>query len=162
MEKLEIKLKGIEPSPGTYVLVVELKQPERIQVGRLGLITFKSGTYFYIGSALGPGGLTGRIHRHLRPESQKRVHWHIDALTSRGSISDIWWSICPERHECVWAEILSMAGDRIPPGFGASDCRCAGHLVWQQDADNVNKAWEALRGYVGSKLCRVRSIETAT
>lgn len=161
MEKLDTKLKGTGPSQGSYVLVVQLEQLRRIKVGRLGIITFRTGTYLYAGSALGPGGLSGRIHRHLRPESQKRSHWHIDALTSQGSIMDIWWSVNPQRQECAWGEILSTVGDRTAPGFGASDCRCAGHLVWLHDAESVDRAWDALRGHVGSKLHRVRSTETA-
>jgi len=160
MEELDTKLKGIGPSLGTYVLIVQLDQPKRIKIGRLGIINFKSGTYLYIGSALGPGGLSGRIHRHLRSETQKRSHWHIDTLTSQGSINDIWWSVSPQRKECIWAEILSMAGDGTTPGFGASDCRCESHLVWLQDADGLNKAWYALRGHVGSKLQRVRNTKT--
>ncbi len=161
MVELDTKRNGIGPSQGTYVLVVQLDQLKRIKVGRLGFITFRTGYYLYAGSALGPGGLSGRIHRHLRPESQKRSHWHIDALTSQGSITGIWWSVSPQRHECAWSEILSVAGDRTAPGFGASDCRCAGHLVWLQDAESVKRAWDALRGHVGSKLHRVRSMETA-
>jgi Uri superfamily endonuclease len=160
MEKLDTKLKGIGPSPGTYVLVVQLDQLKKIKVGRLGTITFMSGTYLYAGSALGPGGLSGRIHRHLRPQSQKQFHWHIDALTSQSSITDIWYSASPQRQECVWGEILSMVGDRIAQGFGASDCRCAGHLIWLQDTRGVNSAWETLRGHVSSKLHRVRNTQT--
>jgi Uri superfamily endonuclease len=162
MEELRAKLNEVGPSQGTYVLVFLLDQPRRIKVGRLGNFTFKPGTYLYTGSALGPGGLSGRIHRHLRPESQKRSHWHIDALASKGSLIDIWWSTSPRRQECAWGEILSMAGDRSVPGFGASDCRCAGHLVWLQDAKSVDRAWDALSGHVSSNLHRVNNTETTT
>jgi Uri superfamily endonuclease len=162
MEELETKSNKIGPSQGTYVLVVKLDRLKRIVVGRLGNITFKPGTYLYTGSALGPGGLSGRIHRHLRPESQKRSHWHIDAFTSQGAITDIWWSVSPQRQECAWGEILSMAGDRSVPGFGASDCRCAGHLVWLQDAESVDRAWDALSGHVSSNLHRVNNNETTS
>ena len=162
MEKPATKLKGIGPSQGIYVLVVQLDQPKRVEVGRLGIINFMPGYHLYTGSALGLGGLSGRIHRHLRPQSQKRPHWHIDALTSQGSITDIWWSVSPQRQECTWSEILSMAGVRTPPDFGASDCRCAGHLVWLEDGESVHRAWDVLRGHVGSKLHRVRSTEIVT
>lgn len=160
MDELDTKFNIAGPSQGTYILMVQLDRLRRIKVGRLGSITFRIGTYLYAGSALGPGGLSGRIHRHLRPESQKRSHWHIDALTSQGSITDIWWSVSPQRQECTWGEILSTVGDRTAPGFGTSDCRCAGHLVWLQDAESVDRAWDALRGHVGSKLRRVSSTET--
>ena len=160
MEELDTKLKGIGPSLGTYVLIVQLDQPKRIKIGRLGIINFKSGTYLYIGSALGPGGLSGRIHRHLRSETQKRSHWHIDALTSQGEITEIWWLECACHLECTWAEGLSKVGDRSALGFGSSDCRCAGHLVWFQDTFEVESAWVSLREHAGVKLRRVRNSET--
>jgi hypothetical protein len=68
-------------SRGTYVLVLQLYQLIKIEIGRLGLISFEPGYYLYTGSALGPGGLSGRISQHLRQKTQKRSHWHIDALT---------------------------------------------------------------------------------
>ena len=162
MEELDIELNGIGPARGTYVLVVQLNRLKRIKVGRLGIITFKSGCYLYTGSALGPGGLSGRIHRHIRPESHKRSHWHINALISRGIITDVWWTMSRQRQECAWGEILSMTGDRTAPGFGASDCRCAGHLVWLQDAESVDRTWDALSGHVSSNLHRVNNTETTS
>ncbi|HEY44460.1 MAG TPA: GIY-YIG nuclease family protein [Anaerolineae bacterium] len=150
----------IGTSRGAYVLVIQLDQLIKIEIGRLGFVSFGTGYYLYTGSALGPGGLSGRIHRHLRHESQKRSHWHIDALTSRGEITEIWLLGCAYHLECTWAEILSKVGDRSVLGFGASDCGCAGHLVWLQDACEVERAWEGLREHVGVKLRRVRNTET--
>jgi Uri superfamily endonuclease len=156
MEKLDTKLKEIGPSLGTYVLVVQLDLLERINIGRLGILNFEAGYHLYVGSALGPGGLGGRIRRHLRPDSEKRSHWHIDALTSRGSVTEIWWFVGPERQECDWVDILAKVGDRIHRGFGASDCRCAGHLVSLPDSNGKEAAWDTLRGHLGSKIQRVQ------
>lgn len=50
---------------GTYVLVIRLREPQEISVGRLGVFPFHHGYYVYIGSAFGPGGLKARIRRHL-------------------------------------------------------------------------------------------------
>jgi len=61
---------------GTYALVVALDRSQHITIGRRGGFHFPAGFYIYIGSALGPGGLSARIGRHLLAE--KRLHWHID------------------------------------------------------------------------------------
>lgn len=70
---------------GTYALIVELKEEEEIEVGRLGVLSFKRGYYAYIGSAM--GGLDGRIGRHLRKDKNK--HWHIDYLLEKGAVRTV-------------------------------------------------------------------------
>ena len=106
-----------------------LLQPHTLTVGRLGAFEFSPGSYVYVGSALGPGGLRARVARHLRAE--KRPHWHVDALTAIAPVSEVWWAISPDRMECEWARALAnLPGVTIPiPRFGASDCRCPGHLL---------------------------------
>jgi Uri superfamily endonuclease len=113
--------------PGTYVLVLELAQECTLVVGALGAHRFPAGTYLYVGSACGPGGLRGRLAHHLRPV--QRPHWHVDYLRQFAVVREIWYSTEPEPRECRWAAVLAAAGFRTPmPGFGASDCRCAAHL----------------------------------
>ena len=70
---------------GSYLLLIELKDKETIQIGKLGKIDFMKGFYVYIGSAI--NGLEQRINRHLRKE--KKLHWHIDFLlkSAGGNIS---------------------------------------------------------------------------
>lgn len=112
---------------GSYALVLQLDQPVRLDVGRLGTHVLRPGTYVYCGSAL--GGLRGRIARHLRAE--KRLHWHVDYLLSVARIVDVWVCEAPERLECRLAAHLSSLphASQPVPGFGASDCGCRSHLL---------------------------------
>lgn len=114
---------------GSYVLILLLPQADSIQVGRLGRFRFPTGWYAYAGSARGPGGLAARIAHHLRPA--EHPHWHIDYLRARARPVDVWYALGERRRECIWAQALTeLAGAYVPaPRFGASDCRCATHLV---------------------------------
>jgi Uri superfamily endonuclease len=117
---------------GTYVLALWLVARRLISIGCLGWYAFPAGWYLYVGSARGPGGLRARLerhHRHLGPG--KRVHWHIDYLREHCAWRGAWIRPSDERLECAWAQRLAgLPGARlVVPGFGASDCRCAAHLV---------------------------------
>jgi len=116
---------------GVYVLIFKLETPLELQVGRLGRHTLPAGTLLYVGSAFGPGGLRARLAWHLK--SQKRIHWHIDALTSVILPVAYLCDASGRRLECQWAQHLAdLPGAFIPvPGFGSSDCRagCAAHLI---------------------------------
>ncbi len=112
------------------MLVLHLPGPRRLAVGKLGEFEFPSGYYLYAGSA--QGGLRGRVLRHLR--AGKKLHWHIDYLNSGESgaaVTEVWWRVGRKRLECQWAAAaLRLPGASMPaPGFGATDCRCASHLV---------------------------------
>ena len=63
-------------APGSYLLILHVAHPAAIVVGRFGKVAVASGWYLYTGSALGPGGLRGRLRHHLQPAP--RPHWHID------------------------------------------------------------------------------------
>ena len=142
---------------GTYVLALRLLdgRAQEIEVGRLGTFLFPAGWYLYAGSALGPGGLRARLGRHMRrldgsapfPPGEggfgwassgskrpgaKRAHWHVDYVREAADWSGAWASDSRQRRECDWAGALRglPAAALVAPGFGASDCRCAGHLVW--------------------------------
>lgn len=143
---------NLTTSPGTYLLHIHLPQLTQISVGRLGVVTLCPGTFFYIGSALGPGGLRGRIGRHLRSGSNKRRHWHIDALTSSSDITEIWW-VSENRHlECTWSAVLEGIGTRPIQGFGASDCSCPSHLIYMENAEAIAQARDALEEIMQDKL----------
>ena len=115
--------------PGTYVLILRLPRLATIAVGRLGRFQFPPGWYAYVGSARGPGGLAARVARHLR--SPKPLHWHVDYLRAAARPEQVWYAAGIRRRECAWAAALSdLPGASIPvPRFGASDCRCPGHLI---------------------------------
>ena len=95
-------------------------------------VFLKRGSYIYVGSAFGAGGLSSRIHRHLRRD--KKQHWHIDQVTSK--------DICQfhgvvaftnEKIECEIANSLSKNGEITPiKDFGNSDCRenCISHFLY--------------------------------
>ncbi|MDN3517735.1 GIY-YIG nuclease family protein [Aquisalimonas lutea] len=113
---------------GTYVLVLRLERGCVCRVGRLGEVAFPQGTYCYVGSAFGPGGLRARLQRHARPPG--RCHWHVDYLRAVAEVARAWFLPGPRRHEHAWARALaaSSALELAVPRFGASDCDCPGHL----------------------------------
>ena len=114
--------------PGTYGLIFSRPAAGWIQVGKLGRFEFPAGFYVYVGSALGPGGLAGRLGRHLSQE--KRTHWHVDYLSREVTLVEIWYAPGEEIREHDWAAAAGrLPGARIAAaGFGASDCRCPAHL----------------------------------
>jgi len=122
---------AIPAQPGVYLLLLHVAQPFTIEPGRLGRFVLESGWYGYVGSAWGPGGLAARVGRHLRLASAKRARWHIDWLTAQASIVQVAWSVGTPRRECAWAQALQIAAAAaiVIPGFGASDCACAAHLL---------------------------------
>ena len=93
-------------------------------------MTARPGWYIYIGSAFGPGGVRARVHRHRR--RAKRTHWHIDHLRKITTLVEVWYTHDPTPREHDWARALAASpGATIPlPGFGASGCRCATHLLF--------------------------------
>ena len=119
----------LESEPGTYVLWLRLDRDTRVRVGRLGVLPFAAGTYAYVGSALGPGGVRARLGRHFTRHKSRR--WHIDYLRSVSRVAGAWVSYGTRRCEHHWAVALSeIPGAQLPAaGFGASDCGCRTHLI---------------------------------
>ncbi len=121
--------------PGTYASILHLPAAKWIQVGKLGEFRFPGGYYAYVGSAFGPGGLAGRLSRHValanknKPASQP-LHWHIDYLSQEARLVEIWFSQQAAQREHTWAGLIErLPGASIPAlRFGASDCRCRSHL----------------------------------
>jgi Uri superfamily endonuclease len=128
-------------APGTYLLLLQLAEPAAVQVGQLSRLGLQPGWYVYVGSAL--GGLGPRLRRHARLD--KRHHWHIDALRDVSTLVAVVARPGPERLECAVAEHVSARpGARRPvPRFGASDCRCAGHLIHFEERPDLDldDAW---------------------
>jgi Uri superfamily endonuclease len=127
---MEIKRLAVEdanalpPLPGSYILILRAEQRAEITVGRLGSVRVAPGWYLYTGSALGTGGLRGRVRHHLRPVT--RPHWHIDHLRQVCVVVEIWYTVDTRRREHDWATLLGQSATPIP-GFGASDCSCRAH-----------------------------------
>ncbi|MHA1521425.1 MAG: GIY-YIG nuclease family protein [Promethearchaeota archaeon] len=118
---------------GTYMLVFRLWESIQAPIGALGMITFQTGFYIYVGSAMG-GQLFQRVHRHIKPSSMKKVHWHIDYLLEAAahklSLEKIFLYPSMERWECNMAKLIRLKSDGIIEGFGASDCPCTSHLFY--------------------------------
>lgn len=117
--------------PGTYALVVRVDASAEVEIGRLGTFQVPEGYYLYVGSAL--GGLRQRLARYEgRP---RRQHWHIDYLLPYARVLRVWSFPSTDRLECAWARAaLRIPGARVLiRKFGASDCRCTGHLFHFRD-----------------------------
>ena len=113
---------------GTYVLVLRSSIHRRLAIGRLGPLVLEPGTWLYVGSAFGPGGLRARTNRHRTKHTGRR--WHIDFLKPWVRLAEIWFTEDPVHREHEWANWFgSNEGLHTPlPGFGSSDCRCRSHL----------------------------------
>jgi len=106
-----------------YLVFSKLDKKKNIEIGALGQISFKPGTYIYVGSAM--NSAEKRIERHFSEVENK--HWHIDYFTAETEQTD--YFILPEKseYECIMASILSEFCTPID-SFGASDCSCDSHL----------------------------------
>jgi len=138
----------MENEKGTYVLLIELKKDDEIEVGKLGVLKFKRGYYAYVGSAM--GGLDARIGRHMR--KNKKKHWHIDYLLEESKVMTVFF-IEGERRECSIASYMKDEFSGVPH-FGSSDCKCNTHLFYSESAE---KMINTLRN-IGMKERRERSI----
>lgn len=115
------------PDSGLYILWLTLPRPIRIPVGRLGTLALPAGLYAYVGSA--QRRRSARIARHLRPDKPRR--WHIDYVRPYGRVVAVSLVDGSREEECRLAQRLAdLLGARVAaPRFGASDCRCPGHLL---------------------------------
>ncbi|MDY6794328.1 MAG: GIY-YIG nuclease family protein [Actinomycetota bacterium] len=116
------------PPDGVYVLVVGACGGERIHVGAWGVLELERGWYAYVGRAR--RGLGARLARHFRREG-KTLRWHVDYLL-RGTRLEEAWVFPLEAGECETARSLEEGGASREglERFGASDCRCSGHLLF--------------------------------
>jgi Uri superfamily endonuclease len=108
--------------PGTYVVFFRLTRPKkRLTIGALGTFDFPAGTYAYLGSAFGAGGVRNRTGRHLTPGTKKK--WNIDWLKPHCTPLAVWWTHDRRKVEFGWASILgALPGAGCPvKGFGAAD-----------------------------------------
>lgn len=129
MAQLAVDAADMLPAaPGSYILSLRAKHTATITVGRLGDVRILPGWYLYTGSALGAGGLRGRVRHHLRPVT--RPHWHIDYLRQACTVLEVWYRVDVRRWEHLWAAALGQSATPLP-GFGASDCHCQAHAFHQ-------------------------------
>jgi len=112
---------------GIYVLIIKICNPISIKVGALGVISFQTGLYAYVGSA--QNSIETRVKRHLRKE--KRLFWHVDYLLAEDAaeVAQVYVLEGKKTCECQIAQLLSQHGQAVA-GFGCSDCRCTSHLYF--------------------------------
>ncbi|MFN2283508.1 MAG: GIY-YIG nuclease family protein [Anaerolineae bacterium] len=129
---LEIPDASLTTAPGTYAIGLRIPAVVHCTIGALGDWTLPAGLYCYVGSAWGSGGLAARVRRHLRGGTVRR--WHVDYVRACATPIAMW--LAPyDRCECAWAAYLleSQEVRVIVPRCGASDCRCAAHLLYCDD-----------------------------
>lgn len=153
---------------GVYQIVMYLRRPLTVAVGRLGRVTLPAGWLVYTGSAR--RGLTARVARHLRRNKPPR--WHVDTLTNHPAVAlQAAWCYpasdgAPAPGECeLQRATAALPGARVPvPGFGATDCAegCGAHLLAFSAPPPLPPPGLALarveRGSVASWPARRRSI----
>jgi Uri superfamily endonuclease len=117
---------------GIYLLLLRLDESQRISIGRSGTRHFARGFYTYVGSAL--NGLEARVNRHFN--RNKKHHWHIDYLLDKARIYDVILIPVQAKLECALAGALK---ENLPCicRFGSSDCRCAGHLFFAEEGNEM-------------------------
>ena len=142
---------------GTYALILRASRARSIRAGQLGHLKVRRGTYVYVGSAFGPGGVLARVRHH---EGISRApHWHVDYLRPAVRIAEVWYSHDPIQREHQWAGILAaMRGASVPlPRFGASDCRCGSHLFFFESPPSLR----SFRGRIRAAAPEHRRMERA-
>lgn len=121
-------------SKGAYIIYASLAQDVTLTIGALGKMIFFAGSYAYVGSAMGSGGIRARVNHHLTPSP--RPHWHFDHLKPHLTIQAVLWQTGTDRWECEWVRQLLTLPEVTAPiaGFGASDCKshCPAHLLFTQ------------------------------
>lgn len=122
---------------GTYTLLLSLTTADTVEVGALGDLAFDPGWYAYTGSALGRGGFT-RVDRHrelARGERDTR-HWHVDYLLGHPAtrLGAVVYTGDGTDIECAVSRALAVEFEPVP-SFGASDCGCDSHCVYDPDGD---------------------------
>jgi sugar fermentation stimulation protein A len=111
---------------GVYIAIFRLPREASVRVGSLGTVRFRRGIYLYVGSA--QRNRAARLGRHAR--RRKPTKWHVDYLSARATMLGAVLIDGPRRRECELAAELAEAFERPVAGFGASDCRCGGHLFY--------------------------------
>jgi Uri superfamily endonuclease len=119
---------------GIYLLELYSNKKIYLTHKKFTNVIFLPGFYYYIGSA--QNNLNHRISRHLKPT--KKLHWHIDYLTSLKNIK--WVNIFilqnhSKKYECMLANNLAIQQNisNHIKGFGNSDCsNCNSHLLYSK------------------------------
>lgn len=131
-------LKTTRPDSGIYILELYANTEFTISAKKFLGKSFSKGFYYYIGSA--QKNLRARINRHI--QRRKKVHWHIDYLTTHPSVEITNHFVFPyltKEYESIIANNFENLFDCKMPvlGFGNSDTKgTKSHLFYNIDAIN--------------------------
>jgi len=127
---------------GIYVLIIQVSEDIKVDVGALGKTAFTKGVYAYVGSA--QTNMEQRIKRHLRNE--KRKFWHIDYLLDNGAarIVKVFFKEADKAEECKTANAIGESSEPIV-GFGCSDCNCKSHLFHIENYRFIQETMQVFR-----------------
>ena len=134
---------------GSYILVMKLMNNSKMRIGKLGLINFPEGYYYYVGSALGKTvNLENRLGRHKKLNTEKlgKLKWHIDyfLVNPNSSIIDTIVIKSSHRLECDISEKLERLANKSINGFGCSDCDCKSHFHYFENIQDCQKILEGI------------------
>jgi Uri superfamily endonuclease len=144
-----------------YVVATWVPRRETIVVGALGPVIFTRGWHAYVGSAR--RGRDARVARQRR--AAKPLRWQADYLFSAHPATQAWLLDTP-LGECELVTRLRTLGRpeagpdgavvvppeaagpivRVAGRFGASDCGCAGHLLYTARLSTMQAAVGAAGG----------------
>jgi len=114
---------------GIYIAILHLPKTAKITVGKLGAFNFREGFYFYVGSA--QRNLSARLERHSK--KKKPLRWHIDYLSVKAEMLGAITIPGTRELECQLAKEVGDTFGLAVSGFGASDCKCDGHLFYARE-----------------------------
>ena len=126
---------------GIYVLEILVSKRLKLNHKIFSEKNFPKGYYYYIGSA--QKNLHKRIQRHIK--KTKKLHWHIDYLTSIKEILITNVFIIPnfkKENECkLVGQLENVFGlEHKIIGFGNSDCNeCKSHLLYIKEKISYNQ-----------------------
>ena len=115
---------NIDSSHTLYAVFLTLNEPQEIKIGALGTFNFPKGHYVYIGSA--KKNIIHRTKRHFDVDKKKR--WHLDYFRPYTIVTKI-QTYQHEGGECALSADFAKKGQYFIKHFGASDCKCKGHLI---------------------------------
>ncbi len=120
---------SVNGDSGLYAIVMSISSMKTKKIGKLDSIRFEPGTYIYAGSAM--RAMSKRMARHRA--RNKKLRWHIDYFRTISRWENA-VAFPGKTEECELANRVESAvsGARAARNFGASDCRCPGHLIITQ------------------------------
>ncbi len=125
---------------GIYILEMSSSSPVKVEIKKFDSILPGNSFYYYAGSA--QKNLYHRVIRHFKKE--KKVHWHIDNLTTNENISIISALILQDAsREMEWLTAVDLENHfncEIPlAGFGNSDTKMTkSHLFSRKSRISYN------------------------